>query len=94
MKKTTTKLIDHLKTPIGKLAIVTDEGGRLHVVGFTSGHARIEVVMGGCRVRDTGRVCTSGREICDMRRGNGFVLQQDRNPVVNSIGEGTAGALA
>ena len=42
MKTTTTKLIDHLKTPIGKLAIVTDESGRLHAVGFTDGHARME----------------------------------------------------
>jgi len=35
-------LIDHLKTPIGKLAIVADERGRLHAVGFTGGHARME----------------------------------------------------
>jgi methylated-DNA-[protein]-cysteine S-methyltransferase len=35
-------LIDHLETPIGRLAIVADEHGRLHVVGFTDGHARVE----------------------------------------------------
>ena len=35
-------LIDHLKTPIGRLALVADEQGRLHAVGFTDGHARME----------------------------------------------------
>jgi methylated-DNA-[protein]-cysteine S-methyltransferase len=45
MTKTTTKLIDHLKTPLGKLAIVTDEGGLLHAVGFTGGHARMEEAL-------------------------------------------------
>lgn len=38
----TTLLIDHLKTPIGRLALVADERGRLHAVGFTDGHARME----------------------------------------------------
>lgn len=40
------RLIDHLKTPIGRLAIVTDERGRLHAVGFTGGHARMERELG------------------------------------------------
>jgi methylated-DNA-[protein]-cysteine S-methyltransferase len=39
---TTKLLIDHLTTPIGRLAIVADERGRLHEVGFTGGHARME----------------------------------------------------
>jgi len=47
MNTTTTKLIDHLKTPLGKLAIVTDERGRLHAVGFHEGHARMEDVLSG-----------------------------------------------
>jgi methylated-DNA-[protein]-cysteine S-methyltransferase len=42
MTTQTPLLIDHLKTPIGRLAIVADERGRLHVVGFTAGHARVE----------------------------------------------------
>jgi len=46
MKTETTLLIDHLKTPLGKLAIVADERGRLHAVGFTSGHARMEEFIG------------------------------------------------
>jgi methylated-DNA-[protein]-cysteine S-methyltransferase len=35
-------LIDHLPTPIGKLAIVADEAGRLHALGFIDGHTRME----------------------------------------------------
>lgn len=35
-------LVDHLKTPLGRLAIVADERGRLHAIGFTDGHARME----------------------------------------------------
>jgi len=35
-------LVDHLKTPLGKLAVLADERGRLHGVGFTDGHARME----------------------------------------------------
>ncbi len=38
-------LLDHLKTPIGKLAIVADERGRLHAVGFTTGHARMDAAL-------------------------------------------------
>jgi methylated-DNA-[protein]-cysteine S-methyltransferase len=38
-------LIDHLKTPIGKLAVVADEKGRLHAVGFTDGHSRMEEAL-------------------------------------------------
>ncbi|HEV8548583.1 MAG TPA: methylated-DNA--[protein]-cysteine S-methyltransferase, partial [Polyangiaceae bacterium] len=47
MNTETTLLIDHLKTPIGKLAIVADERGRLHAVGFTSGHARMDDFIAG-----------------------------------------------
>jgi methylated-DNA-[protein]-cysteine S-methyltransferase len=45
MNTTTPKLIDHLKTPLGKLALVTDERGQLHAVGFTDGHARMDVEL-------------------------------------------------
>lgn len=38
-------LIDHLKTPIGKLALVADEQGRLKAVGFTDGHSRMEEAL-------------------------------------------------
>lgn len=42
MSKAEQLLIDHLKTPIGRLAIVADERGRLHELGFTGGHERME----------------------------------------------------
>lgn len=35
-------LVDHLETPIGRLAIVVDERPSLRAVGFTHGHARME----------------------------------------------------
>src|SRR5262245_47181472 len=35
-------LLDHLKTPIGKLAILADERGRLHALGFTGGNGGME----------------------------------------------------
>ena len=42
MTKPLKLLLDHLATPLGKLALVADEEGRLHAVGFTGGHARME----------------------------------------------------
>jgi methylated-DNA-[protein]-cysteine S-methyltransferase len=45
MSQTPKLLTDQLKTPIGQLAIVADEKGRLHAVGFTGGHARMEQVL-------------------------------------------------
>ena len=38
-------LVDHLATPLGKVAILADEQGRLHGVGFTGGHARMEATL-------------------------------------------------
>jgi methylated-DNA-[protein]-cysteine S-methyltransferase len=35
-------LIDHVETPIGLLAVVADEEGQLHAVGWTDGHTRME----------------------------------------------------
>jgi methylated-DNA-[protein]-cysteine S-methyltransferase len=35
-------MIDHIETPIGRLAIVADDDGRLRAVGFTDGHTRME----------------------------------------------------
>jgi methylated-DNA-[protein]-cysteine S-methyltransferase len=46
MKTESTLLIDHLKTPLGQLALVADERGRLHAVGFTTGHARMHDFIG------------------------------------------------
>jgi methylated-DNA-[protein]-cysteine S-methyltransferase len=45
MKESNRLLIDHLTTPIGKLAIVADEAGQLHALGFTGGHARMESIL-------------------------------------------------
>jgi methylated-DNA-[protein]-cysteine S-methyltransferase len=42
MTMPTRLLLDHVETPIGQLAIVADEEGRLRAVGFTDGHARME----------------------------------------------------
>jgi methylated-DNA-[protein]-cysteine S-methyltransferase len=41
-------LIDHLETPIGLLAIVADDEGRLRAVGWTDGHARMERQLRTC----------------------------------------------
>jgi methylated-DNA-[protein]-cysteine S-methyltransferase len=35
-------LLDHVATPIGELALVADEDGRLRAVGWTDGHARMD----------------------------------------------------
>jgi methylated-DNA-[protein]-cysteine S-methyltransferase len=35
-------LLDHIRTPIGRLALIADEGGRLRALGFTDGHTRME----------------------------------------------------
>ena len=35
-------LIDHIETPLGELALVADDEGRLHAVGWTEGHARMQ----------------------------------------------------
>jgi len=40
MTHTIRMLIDHLATPIGRLALLADEQGRLRAVGFTDGHDR------------------------------------------------------
>ncbi len=45
MTKTPRLLVDHITTPVGKLAIVADETGRLHAVGFMDGHARMELAL-------------------------------------------------
>jgi methylated-DNA-[protein]-cysteine S-methyltransferase len=38
-------LIDHLETPIGRLAIVADAEGRLRAAGFALGHARMDRLL-------------------------------------------------
>jgi methylated-DNA-[protein]-cysteine S-methyltransferase len=35
-------LLDELNTPIGRVALLADEEGRLRALGFTEGHARME----------------------------------------------------
>jgi len=42
MTKAVRFLLDHLETPIGRLAIVADEDGRLRSVGFDAGHPRMD----------------------------------------------------
>jgi methylated-DNA-[protein]-cysteine S-methyltransferase len=34
--------IDHIDTPVGRLALVVDDTGHLRAVGFTEGHARMD----------------------------------------------------
>jgi methylated-DNA-[protein]-cysteine S-methyltransferase len=41
MKQPDRLLIDRLRTPLGDLAVVADEAGHLHAVGFTDGHDRM-----------------------------------------------------
>jgi methylated-DNA-[protein]-cysteine S-methyltransferase len=43
-------LLDHLETPIGRLAIVVDGDGRLRSVGFTDHHPRMERALAGALV--------------------------------------------
>jgi methylated-DNA-[protein]-cysteine S-methyltransferase len=38
-------LLDHIDTPIGRLALVTDGDGRLRAAGFTEGHSRMETQL-------------------------------------------------
>lgn len=42
-------LIDHVDTPIGKLAVVSGSG-RLRAVGWTDGHARMERTLDGVSI--------------------------------------------
>jgi methylated-DNA-[protein]-cysteine S-methyltransferase len=35
-------LLDHIDTPIGRLALIADQRGRLRALGFTDGHDRME----------------------------------------------------
>jgi methylated-DNA-[protein]-cysteine S-methyltransferase len=35
-------LLDHIASPIGELALVADEDGRLRALGWTEGHARMQ----------------------------------------------------
>jgi methylated-DNA-[protein]-cysteine S-methyltransferase len=39
-------LLDHIETPVGVLALVADEEGRLRAVGWTDRHARMERELG------------------------------------------------
>ena len=39
--------LDHLETPVGRLAIVADGDGRLCAVGWTDGHRRMERLLRG-----------------------------------------------
>jgi len=68
MKTDERLLIDEFKTPIGKLALVADEAGRLHAVGFFEGHRRMETVLGGgdhTRARDPGGLTSALRAYFD-----------------------------
>ena len=47
MNETKRLLVDHIETPVGTLAVVADEAGRLHAVGFTDGHARMTPILAG-----------------------------------------------
>jgi methylated-DNA-[protein]-cysteine S-methyltransferase len=38
-------LLDHVETPIGRLAIVADDEGRLRAAGWTDGHSRMERLL-------------------------------------------------
>jgi methylated-DNA-[protein]-cysteine S-methyltransferase len=37
--------LDHIDTPIGQLALVADDAGRLRVANFTDGHSRMERLL-------------------------------------------------
>ena len=44
--------LDHLDTPIGRLALVVDDAGRLHAAGFTDAHARMARQLEHFRARE------------------------------------------
>ena len=38
--------VDHIETPVGRLAVVVDEEDSLRAVGFTEGHPRMDRILG------------------------------------------------
>jgi methylated-DNA-[protein]-cysteine S-methyltransferase len=46
----TSVVLDHIETPIGRLALVADDEGRLHAAGWTDGHPRMARLL--MRARD------------------------------------------
>ena len=42
MDEATVMYLDHIETPVGRLAIAVDEKGTLRAVGFTEGHPRMD----------------------------------------------------
>ncbi len=61
-------LIDEFETPIGKLALLADEAGRLRAVGFFEGHARMESALGSTdptRAKDPGGLTSALRAYFD-----------------------------
>jgi methylated-DNA-[protein]-cysteine S-methyltransferase len=68
MKTNARLLIDEFKTPIGQLALLADEAGRLHAVGFFDGHARMEAALGSSnptRAKDPGGLTSALRAYFD-----------------------------
>jgi methylated-DNA-[protein]-cysteine S-methyltransferase len=45
MMKSLRLLVDHIDSPVGNLAIVADEEGRLRAVGFREGHPRMDRLL-------------------------------------------------
>jgi methylated-DNA-[protein]-cysteine S-methyltransferase len=68
MKTDERLLIDEFETPIGKLALLADEAGRLHAVGFFEGHARMESALSSgdpTRAKDPGGLTSALRAYFD-----------------------------
>ncbi|MGD0680207.1 MAG: methylated-DNA--[protein]-cysteine S-methyltransferase [Polyangiaceae bacterium] len=51
MTRSSRLLLDHVATPLGSLALIADEDGKLRAVGWTDGHDRMEQLL---------RVCAAG----------------------------------
>ncbi len=45
MDEATVMYVDHIETPVGRLAIVVDEKETLRAVGFTEGHPRMDRLL-------------------------------------------------
>ena len=86
MTSTHRLFLDHLETPIGRLAIVVDEGGRLHAVGFLDGDARMERQLLGYEDALTRASNPGGLTATNAAKFAGKLAAIDGVPVV---GEGT-----
>jgi methylated-DNA-[protein]-cysteine S-methyltransferase len=81
-------LLDHVDTPIGRFALVADEGGRLRAAGWADGHARMErqlhIYSGGQRFSLTPMSNPGGLTVAIRAYFAGDLAALDGLPVAES----------